>query len=129
MADKGLTMKQGFTRALEDYRKLGDAEMVDFFEKRLAQVEKKASGEKKLTPHQVENEKIKEGILDNMETGVRYTIADMLVTFDCFPETMTAQRLSALLSQLGSRGSQQIVRSEEKGKAFYRLAENGDYAE
>ena len=121
MAEK-ITMKIGFTRALEDYRKLGDTEMVEFFEKRLEQLNKKASGEKKLTPHQQENEKIKDGILDNMEQGVRYTIADMLVTFDCFPETMTPQRLSALLSQLGSRGSNQVVRSEEKGKAYFSIA-------
>ena len=121
MAEK-ITMKIGFTRALEDYRKLGDAEMVEFFEKRLEQLNKKASSEKKLTPHQQENEKIKDGILDNMEQGVRYTIADMLVTFDCFPETMTPQRLSALLSQLGSRGSNQVVRSEEKGKAYFSIA-------
>lgn len=120
--DKGLTMKQGFARALEDYRKIGDAEMVAFFEKRLEQANKKATTERKLTPHQQENEKIKEGILDNMETAVRYTIADMLVTFDCFPETMTPQRLSALLSQLGTRGSNQIIRTEEKGKAYFSLA-------
>ena len=125
MANKGITMKQGFTRALEDYRKLGDAEMVEFFENRLTQLEKKSSsnGERKLTPHQVENEKIKEGILDNMEKGVRYTIADMLVTFDCFPEAMSANRLSALLSQLGPRGTQQIARSEEKGRAYFALPE------
>lgn len=121
MAEK-ITMKIGFTRALEDYRKLGDADMVEFFEKRLEQLNKKTSSEKKLTPHQQENEKIKDGILDNMEQGVRYTIADMLVTFDCFPETMTPQRLSALLSQLGSRGSNQVVRSEEKGKAYFSIA-------
>ena len=120
--DKGLTIKQGFARALEDYRKIGDAEMIAFFEKRLEQANKKATTERKLTPHQQENEKIKEGILDNMETAVRYTIADMLVTFDCFPETMTPQRLSALLSQLGSRGSNQIIRTEEKGKAYFSLA-------
>ena len=120
--DKGLTIKQGFARALEDYRKIGDAEMITFFEKRLEQANKKATTERKLTPHQQENEKIKEGILDNMETAVRYTIADMLVTFDCFPETMTPQRLSALLSQLGSRGSNQIIRTEENGKAYFSLA-------
>ena len=121
MAEK-ITMKIGFTRALEDYHKLGNDEMVEFFEKRLEQLNKKSSSEKKLTPHQQENEKIKDGILDNMEQGVRYTIADMLVTFDCFPETMTPQRLSALLSQLGARGSNQIVRSEEKGKAYFSIA-------
>ena len=131
MANKnGLTIKAGFEKALAMYRDLGDAEMVAFFEKRLEQNAKKSSnsGERKLTPHQLENEKIKEGILDNMTVGTIYSIADMLCTFDCFPETMTPNRLAALLSQLGSRGSQSIVRIEEKGKAFYRLAESGDYA-
>jgi hypothetical protein len=121
MSEK-ITMKQGFTRALEDYRKLGDEEMVAFFEKRLAQVEKKSSTEKKLTAHQLENEKIKEGILDNMEIDKRYTLSDMLVSFDCFPLGMTFQRLSALLSQLGARGTNQIVRTEENGKAYFSLA-------
>ena len=127
----GLTIKAGFEKALAMYKDLGDAEMVAFFEKRLEQNAKKSlnSSERKLTPHQLENEKIKEGILDNMTVGTIYSIADMLCTFDCFPETMTPNRLAALLSQLGSRGSQSIVRIEEKGKAFYRLAESGDYAE
>ena len=84
--DKGLTIKQGFARALEDYRKIGDAEMIAFFEKRLEQANKKTTTERKLTPHQQENEKIKEGILDNMETAVRYTIADMLVTLTASPK-------------------------------------------
>ena len=126
---KGLTIKAGFEKALALYRELGDAEMVAFFEKRLEQNAKKSTGERKLTPHQQENEAIKEGILSNMSIGTIYSIADMLCTFDCFPETMTPNRLAALLSQLGSRGSQSIVRIEEKGKAFYRLAEEGDYAQ
>lgn len=78
-----------------------------------------------LTPHQQENERIKEGILDNMTLGTNYSIADMLCTFDCFPENMTPTRLSALLSQLGPRGSQQIDRIEANGKAFFVLNENG----
>ena len=121
MADK-ITQKIGFTRAKEMYEQLGDTEMVEFFEKRLAQLEKRSTAERKLTPHQQENETIKQGIVANMENGVRYTIADMLVSFDCFPETMTAQRVSALLSQLGERGTKEIVRTEEKGKAYFALA-------
>ena len=117
-----ITLKQGFTRAIEDYKRIGDAEMVAFFEKRLEQASKKSTSERKPTAHQLENEQIKQGILDNMENGVSYTISDMLVTFDCFPEVMTAQRLSALLSQLGARGTNQIVRSEVKGKAYFTLA-------
>ena len=69
--NKGITIKQGFTRALEDYRKIGDAEMVAFFEKRLEQANKKATTERKLTPHQQENEKIKEGIIDK-SVGICY---------------------------------------------------------
>ena len=65
--NKGITMKQGFTRALEDYRKIGDAEMVAFFEKRLEQANKKTTTERRLTPHQQENEKIKE-ILSDLDT-------------------------------------------------------------
>lgn len=122
MAEK-ITLKVGFARALEDYRKIGDEEMVAFFEKRLEQANKKSTAERKLTPHQIENEQIKQGILDNMENGVQYTIADMLITFDCFPAGMTPNRLSALLSQLGARGTNQIVRSEVKGKAYFMIAE------
>lgn len=117
-----ITLKVGFARALEDYKRIGDEEMVAFFEKRLEQANKKSTAERKLTPHQQENEAIKVGILDNMEQGVQYTIADMLITFDCFPEGMTPNRLSALLSQLGARGTNQIVRTEVKGKAYFALA-------
>ena len=122
MAEK-ITLKVGFARALEDYRKIGDEEMVAFFEKRLEQANKKSTAERKLTPHQIENEQIKQSILDNMENGVQYTIADMLNNFSCFPATMTAQRLSALLTQLGANGTQQIIRSEVKGKAYFTIAE------
>ena len=89
---------------------------------KVAQLDKKSTTERKLTPHQQENEKIKEDLLDNMENGVRYTIGDMLITFDCFPIGMTPNRLSALLSQLGAKGTNQIVRTEVKGKAYFEKA-------
>lgn len=132
MANKnGLTIKAGFEKALAMYKDLGDAEMVAFFEKRLEQNAKRSShsGERKLTPHQLENEKIKEGILDSMVMGTVYSIADMLNTFNCFPEGMTPNRLSALLSQLGPKGSQQIERIEQKGKVYFTLPTSDEYAE
>ena len=116
-----ITQKVGFTRALDMYRELGDEEMVAFFEGRLAQLAKKGSGEHKLTPRQLENESIKECIINNMESGKQYTIADMMVDFE-FPCILTVQRLSALLSQLGPKGTNQIVRTEVKGKAYFGLA-------
>lgn len=123
MANKnGMTIREGFEKALALYTEMGDAEMVEFFQKRLEQNAKKSTSERKPSPRQTENEAIKVGILNNMEIGTQYTLADMLCTFDCFPADMTPHRLAALLSQLGAKGSNEIVRSEVKGKAYFCLA-------
>ena len=50
-----MTLREGFEKALEDYERIGNAEMVEFFKGRLAQVEKKATAVRKPTPHQIEN--------------------------------------------------------------------------
>ena len=96
--------------------------LVDFLTHKIEQADKKSDAPRKLTPQQEKNEVIKEGILANMETGKRYTIGDMLMTFDCFEPTTSPQRVSALLSQLGAKGSGQVVRTEDKGKAYFSLA-------
>lgn len=123
MANKnGMTIREGFEKALALYEQMGDTEMVEFFKKRLEQNAKKSTSERKPTARQNENEQIKVGILNNMELGTTYTLADMLCTFDCFPADMTPHRLAALLSQLGAKGSGEIKRTEEKGKAYFELA-------
>lgn len=96
--------------------------LIEFIDSRLAQLDKKANAPKKLTPQQEKNEITKRGILANMEVGERYTISDMLIGFDCFDAETSPQRVSALLSQLGARGTGEIVRTEEKGKAYFSLA-------
>ena len=96
--------------------------LVDFLAHKIEQADKKSDTPRKLTPQQEKNEVVKEGILANMEVGKRYTIGDMLTTFDCFEPTTSPQRVSALLSQLGAKGSGQVVRTEEKGKAYFALA-------
>ena len=96
--------------------------LVDFLTHKIEQADKKSDAPRKLTPQQEKNEVVKEGILANMEVGKRYTISDMLMTFDCFEPTTSPQRVSALLSQLGAKGSGQVVRTEEKGKAYFALA-------
>ena len=98
------------------------AELVSFLNHKIAQLDKRADAPRKLTPAQQANEVIKRGILDNMEVGERYTIGDMLIGFDCFDEKTTPQKVSALLSQLGAKGTGEIVRTEEKGKAYFSLA-------
>jgi len=99
------------------------ATLVEFLQHRIEQNAKKSDAPKKLTPAQEANLRTMEGILANMEVGKKYTIGDMLMTFDCFEPTTSPQRVSALLSKLGAKGTGQVVRTEEKGKAYFALAE------
>ena len=96
--------------------------LVDFLAHKIEQADKKSDAPRKLTPQQEKNEATKQGILANMEIGERYTIGDMLTTFDCFDAGTSPQRVSALLSQMGAKGTGEIVRTEEKGKAYFSLA-------
>ena len=97
--------------------------IVEWLAYKIEQNDKKSDAPRKLTPAQEANLKTMEGILANMEVGKRYTIGDMLMTFDCFEPTTSPQRVSALLSKLGAKGTGQVVRTEEKGKAYFALAE------
>ena len=97
--------------------------LVEFCEHRIEQNAKKADAPKKLTPAQEANLRTMDAMLANMEVGKKYTIGDMLMTFDCFEPTTSPQRVSALLSKLGAKGTGQVVRTEEKGKAYFSLAE------
>ena len=99
------------------------ATLVEFLQHRIEQNAKKSDAPKKLTPAQEANLKTMEGMLANMEVGKKYTISDMLMTFDCFEPTTSPQRVSALLSKLGAKGTGQVIRTEEKGKAYFALAE------
>lgn len=121
MANK-MTIREGFEKARAVFEQMGDAEMVAFFDKRIEQASKKPTTERKPTAKQNANEEIKAGILRNMTKGVTYSIPDMIATFDCFPDDITSQRVSALLRQLGANGTKQIKRTEGKGKAYFSLA-------
>lgn len=96
--------------------------LIEWMEYRIEQAAKKSDSPKKLTERQKQNEQVKDGILSNMEVGERYTIGDMLMKFDCFEAGTSPQRVSALLSQMGAKGTGEIVRTEEKGKAYFSLA-------
>ena len=80
------------------------------------------NSEKQLTPEQQKNKEMMHGILANMEVGKRYTIGDMLMSFDCFEPTTSPMRVSALLSKLGAKGTGEVIRTEERGKAYFSLA-------
>ena len=112
--------------------------MVDFLAKELEHLAKKnaGSGNRKLTPQQEANEKIKMAILENMENEKGYTITEMMT----FPEIaeieppVSNQRISALVRQMLdeseelSEESKPIYKKVEKRKSLFFLkqeVENG----
>ena len=105
--------------------------MVDFLAKELEHLAKKnaGSGNRKLTPQQEANEKIKVAILENMEAEKGYTITEMMT----FPEIaeieppVSNQRISALVRQMldesedTSDESKPIYKKVEKRKSLFFL--------
>jgi hypothetical protein len=85
-------------------------------EKMKEQFEKKNSAEKKPTANQVENSKLKEAILSEMEEGKLYTITDMMKSLPSCA-TLTNQKVSAVIRQMIGTS---IERVEEKRKAYFR---------
>lgn len=87
-----------------------------------AQLEKKSnkSGERKPTKTQIANEGHKAVILANMEHGRLYTVTELTKEMP-FDEELSSQRVSALVRQLKDSGA--IVRTEDKRKAYFSLAE------
>lgn len=119
-----LTQRDHFNAllALADVQARPD--LVEFINGRLAQLDKKsasASGAKKPTARQLENAKLKEAIIDNMAPNQLYTIGEMLKSFNCFEEDMTAQRLSAIIAQM-VKVDGTVIRTEDKRKAYFSLA-------
>ena len=116
-----MTIRQGFEQAIEDYRNIGNEEMVAFFEARLAQVEKKNSAPRKATPHQLENEAFCEDILAWMEPNGEYQLADIHKGVPSIVAAgISSSRVSACLTKLKNAGS--LTAEKVKGKNVYRLA-------
>ena len=95
-------------------------EVADKIAKIKASYEKKSStGEKKPTATQVANETLKEAILAEMADNTIYRVGEMLKAFTCLAG-LSAPKVTALMTQLKDAGK--VVRTEEKGKAFYTKA-------
>lgn len=92
------------------------AEDITFLTERKAQAEKKNT-DRKPTKTQTENADIKVAILDFMEPGKAYTVSEVQKGVGI----VTNQKTSALMRQL--KEDNLIVRSVEKGKAYFTKAE------
>lgn len=115
------TLREGFGKAREYFASVGDTEMVEFFDARLAQVEKKATAVRKPTPHQVENEAFKADILDWLESGKDYVLADIHKGVpSIIAAGLSSSRVSAMLTALVKSGD--LTAEKVKGKNVYRLA-------
>jgi hypothetical protein len=115
---KKMTKREMFEQIKANYA-LTDAE-VKFIDHELELLAKKNSAEKKPTKVQVENEGIKDTILDGMEVSKTYTITDLIKSIPAIAE-LSNQRVSALVRQLVADGS--VVRTEDKRKAYFTKVE------
>lgn len=85
-----------------------------------ASYEKKASAERKPTATQTENANFKAEILSFLADGNKYTITDLMKGIPSIAD-LSNQRVSAIVRQLVTSG--EIMRVEEKRKAYFQLAE------
>ena len=88
---------------------------VKFLEER-AELHAKKNASRKPTKAQAENEEIKAKILEVMEVGKSYTVTDIQKAVGL----ESNQKASALIRQL--KESDLVIRTEEKGKAYFSLA-------
>ena len=103
-----------------------NAELVAFIDHEIELLNKKNSRSGKPTKTQVENETIKNTILDTLQTiGKPVTVTQLLATDEL--NGLSNQRVSALLTQL--RKSDKVVRTVEKKVAYYSMATENDEEE
>lgn len=116
MANKK-TQKDFYNEIIEVVREAGRDDLVEFCEDRIEKLAKKGSSTKP-TKTQVENEKVKDVILEVL--GEMGSASVTMIATD--PRvSATNQKVAALLKQL--RESGKVNRIEEKGKAIFTLVD------
>ena len=115
MATKKITQKDMFNEIIALAKANDRQDIVEFAEDRIEKLSRKSEN-KKPTKAQVENESIKDVILEVLsEVGVATATA---IATD--PRVgVSNQKVTALLRQLKEDGK--VVRSEDKGKAYFSL--------
>ena len=105
-----------------------DASMMQAFaehEIELLAKKKSSTGERKLTPEQKRNEQIKLEILDFLRSdGGLHTIAEMIKNVPSLMamENVSPQRVSALLTQLGTkRGTGEVTSEIIKRVTYFKI--------
>lgn len=121
MTNKKMTNAMALEVAIEvlkatDLEKYG--EVIEKLDKILEQINKKSSANRKPTATQVENEKLKVAIVDNLANGSKMTVTDMMKKIPELAD-LTNQRVTSLVSSLVKEGK--LKREVEKRKAFFSV--------
>ena len=113
---KKMTKKEMFAQIKT---RLTNAEEIAFIEHEIELLENKASGTRKPTSTQVENEKLKGAIVEHLASvNEPLTIVDIQKGLGL--EEVSNQKMSALLKQLVDNGS--VVKTYEKRKAYFSVS-------
>lgn len=122
MEKKKMTKREMFVQIKSH---LTDVDEIKFVDHEIELLDKKLGkgADKKLTPEQEKNEKVKVGILNALDGGVQMTISQMIKEVpeigEIFPDASN-QKISALVRQLVQ--ALVVERVEVKGVAYFRKA-------
>ena len=118
---KKLTKRDRFEALLKMAEVQANPDMVAFIEHEIELLAKKNAGDKKPTAKQMENDVVKQVILDEMTANPDklYTVTDLIKGVDGLGD-LTNQRVSALLRQMIDAGA--VVKTVDKRKSYFSLA-------
>ena len=121
MANTKLTQKDYYNMIIEVLKEAERDDLVDFCKDRIDKLARKSSS-KKPTKTQIENEGIKETVLEVLADLDNAVTTSALATEPRI--SVSTQKLAPILKALVAEGK--VVRSEEKGKALFALATDED---
>ena len=116
---KKITKRDRFNQLLAIAEVKENPALVEFIKHELELLEKKNSSDKKPTATQIENEGIKEVILDTLSADKGLTITEMQKS-NAELADLSNQKISALIRQLIADNL--VVKEEIKRKAYFKLA-------
>ena len=118
---KKLTKRDRFEALLKMSEVQANPDMVAFIEHEIELLAKKNAGDKKPTAKQMENDAVKQVILDEMTANPDklYTVTELIKNVDGLGD-LTNQRVSALLRQMIEANA--VVKTVDKRKSYFSLA-------
>lgn len=123
MANKK-TLKDFYNEIIEVVKNAGRDDLAEFCEDRIEKLNRKSGSSDKPTKTQIENEGVKDTILEVLEE-LGSASATKIATDPRLG--VSGQKVTSLLSQLIKAGK--VVRTEEKGKVSFSLTPTEEVAE